>query len=88
MHSLGICHLDIKKENIGWSETYKKLVFLDFSFTFNTKSEIGEKTNTGFAGTYSYCSPEMKKLYWLGTTSEIDLYYNDLFCLQRAWKDF
>lgn len=57
MHSLGICHRDIKKENVGWSEAYEKLVFLDFSFTLSTKSKIGEKTQTRFAGTYNYSSP-------------------------------
>ena len=71
---------------MGWSDVYRKLVFLDFSFTLSVKSKIGEKTLTGFVGTYHYSSPEMKKLFWLGTNVEVDLYYNDLNCLERVWE--
>lgn len=29
----------------------------------------------------------MKKIFWLGSDANVDLYYNDLYCLQHAWKD-
>lgn len=33
MHSLQIVHCDIKKANIGYSDSLDKWVFLDFGFT-------------------------------------------------------
>ena len=81
MHSLRICHLDIKTENVGWSPAFQKFVFLDFSFTKIIKEKIGHKTFTGFYGTYNYCCPEMKKLFLLGEMSYVDLYLNDLYSL-------
>lgn len=46
MHNLQICHLDIKYENIGWSATFKKFVFLDFGLSMIVNEPIGKKTLT------------------------------------------
>ena len=85
MHSFNICHFDIKVDNIGWSEAYKKLIFFDFGMTEVVDAPQGFKTKTNFKGTYNFCSPEMKKLYHLKTHSFVDAYYNDLHCLQFSW---
>ena len=86
MHSLNICHMDIKPENVAWSEFFGKFVFLDFGFTSVLSEPAGNKSKTGFKGTYNYCSPEMKKLYYLKKQEYVDLYYNDLHCLELTWK--
>ena len=33
LHSLQICHIDIKVDNIAWSPSFHKFVFLDFGFS-------------------------------------------------------
>lgn len=81
MHTFNICHFDIKTDNIGWSYTFKKLVFLDFGLTEAVFESKGFKTSTDFKGTFRYCSPEMKKLYHLKQPLLIDTYYNDLYSL-------
>lgn len=86
MHNLNICHFDIKLENVGWSEAYKKFVFLDFGLTQAVFEPKGYKTKTNFRGTFRYCSPEMRKLYYIKNSSLIDPYYNDLHSLQITLK--
>ena len=65
LHSLHICHSDIKKPNVAWSFKKEKMVFIDFGFTNCYPQTVGEKTKTRFVGTFQYCSPEMKKLFLL-----------------------
>lgn len=84
MHMLGFYHGDIKYDNIGWSPKFKKFVFLDFGFSKFINEELGFKTASRFQGTYNYCSEEMKKLYISKKIAPVDLYYNDLHCLQRT----
>ena len=84
MHSLKFYHGDIKFDNIGWSSVYNKFVFLDFGFSKFIYEPLGLKTLARFQGTYNYCSEEMKKLYMLKRCAYVDLYYNDLHCLQRT----
>ncbi len=81
---LGFYHGDIKYDNIGWSPKFKKFVFLDFGFSKFIREQIGLKTVSHFQGTYNYCSDEMKKLYTLKKCASVDLYYNDLHCLQKT----
>jgi tRNA A-37 threonylcarbamoyl transferase component Bud32 len=33
MHTVQICHYDIKPENIVYSKKLKKMVFIDFGYT-------------------------------------------------------
>lgn len=55
MHSLNIIHGDIKLENVMWSSTFQKNVFIDFGLSRILKQSIGELTYTSFFGTYHYC---------------------------------
>ena len=87
MHSLGIVHMDIKPENIGWSNEFKKWVFLDFGLARFLNAKIGQKSETGFIGTFNYASQEMKQLYRLQKKGFVDLYYNDLFSLEESLKN-
>lgn len=80
MHSFNICHFDIKLDNIGWSSTFQKLVFLDFGMTEIIDVSQGYKKLITFRGTYNYCSAEMKKFYHLKVASFVDTYWNDLHC--------
>lgn len=59
MHDLNIIHGDIKTENIMWSETYKRNVFVDFGCSRLLSEKIGEKTFTYYFGTLGYSSKEM-----------------------------
>lgn len=82
LHTLQICHCDIKSENIAWSPSLERSVFLDFGLSRFLKENIGEMTHTGFIGTFSHTLPEMKKLHQLGKKGFIDIYYNDVFEMQ------
>ena len=84
LHSLHISHGDIKPDNIGWSNEKNKLVYLDFGFARYIREPIGEKTKTHFIGTYSYTLEEMKKAYILKQKNFVDIYYNDVFGLEKT----
>ena len=56
MHSVGFIHSDIKPENIAFSETSQKHVFLDFGLSSLRPEKKGEKSLVSFIGTLSYCS--------------------------------
>jgi serine/threonine protein kinase len=43
MHSLNIVHLDIKPQNIVYSNIYKKLVFIDFGMSECKYINFGKK---------------------------------------------
>lgn len=55
MHNLGIVHCDIKPENIMFSQSYQRNVFLDFGIAEICKQKIWNSTLTKFKGTYEYC---------------------------------
>jgi serine/threonine protein kinase len=57
MHEFKIVHLDIKPENIVWSEHYQKAVFIDFGFSDIIKEERGFKSLCTFKGTPNFASP-------------------------------
>ncbi len=65
LHYLQICHLDIKLDNIAWSPTFSKFVFIDYGFSKYVVEPINKKTKTKFIGSFGYASPEMKKLYFI-----------------------
>lgn len=77
--------MDIKNDNVGWSPTFNKFVFLDFNLTKVIVEDIGYMTFSSFVGSYLYSSPEMKKLYFLRPKGYVDLYYNDLYGLHLTW---
>lgn len=57
LHSLQFCHLDIKPDNIAWSPSYMKYVFIDFGFCRYVREAPGSKSRTKFIGTFNYASP-------------------------------
>ena len=83
MHRFGVVHLDINPENIMWSPSKKKPVFIDFGFSDVVREECGFKTLTSFHGTPTYASREMLKLFSLEyKEGYVDLFYNDLVCYE------
>ena len=57
LHSLQICHIDIKFDNVAWSPSFGKFVYIDYGFSKFVKEPIGQKSKTKFIGTFSYASP-------------------------------
>ena len=56
MHSFGFVHLDVKPENIAFSENLEKHIFLDFGLSKLISEKIGEKSLTQFVETLHFCS--------------------------------
>ena len=63
LHAFQIMHVDIKQANIMYSQLTEDLVFIDFGFSKLIKEKIGFKTKCSFAGSFSYCGPEMLSVY-------------------------
>lgn len=83
MHSFQIIHGDIKIDNIMWSPSHEKNVFIDFGLSKLLKEKVGQMTKTHYFGTYQYCSSEMKSLLIKNRTGFVDLYFNDLEAFRR-----
>jgi len=81
LHHFKIIHHDIKPENICFSHTFHKYVFIDFGLSKVIEEDIGEATLANFRGSLSYCSQEMFNTYLKNTAFMVDLYYNDAHCL-------
>ena len=88
MHHFKLVHQDVKLENIGWSTLREMFVFLDFGFSGFIQQAAGELSKTLYIGTFSYSSPEMRKLYFLKARGWVDLYYNDLYGVLRSSRIF
>ena len=84
LHSHKIIHMDMKPDNIMFSPTYQKLVFIDYGFSEIIEEEVGFKTLTRFHGTAQFASREMVALFAKGNDAKdsIDLYFNDLVGVQ------
>lgn len=64
MHKLKINHVDIKRENIMFSPSFKKSVFIDFGTTTYVKENKYEPTRImGAMGTLEYMGPEMQQAW-------------------------
>lgn len=63
LHALNIVHLDIKPENICFSQEWKKTVFVDYGFHKVIKEDLGFKTFTNFRGSMTFCSQEMLECF-------------------------
>ena len=85
MHRFKVIHLDINTNNIMWSPSKKKPVFIDFGFSDVIQEECGFKTLTSFHGTPTFASEEMLQLL-CGSFKEgyVDLYHNDLICFKET----
>jgi len=59
LHAFQIVHMDIKQANIMYSQLTEELVFIDYGFSRLIQEKIGFKTQCSFAGSFSYCGPEM-----------------------------
>lgn len=78
--------MDIKPDNLAFSPTFKKCVYIDYGLSLLLQTKIGYKTYTKFAGTLNYCSEEMKFTYFFQKGKFIDLYYNDSISLKKTLK--
>ena len=87
MHFLKIIHGDVKNDNLMYSPSFGKPVFIDFNCSRVVKEPIGCKTLTKFKGTQSYCYSEMKNLF-NQTIGYADLFYNDAYGLYESLKRF
>jgi serine/threonine protein kinase len=84
MHRFKIIHGDITDTNFMFSPVHGKVVFIDFGLSKIIADDCGFKTYTSFRGTPNFVSESMLNL--LGVSQKwdfIDLYYNDLVCLQN-----
>lgn len=52
MHSLNFVHLDLKPENIAYSNFFNRWIFLDFGLSEMNKQNIGYSTLTGYVGSF------------------------------------
>lgn len=82
MHGFNIVHTDIKVENIMFSPTYKKCVFIDFGLSKIIVEPIGFKSLTRFSGSLNYATEEMAALFHSSDEGPVDLYFNDVHCLK------
>lgn len=84
MHSFNLIHYDIKIENVGYSPSYKKFVYIDFGLSEIIFKTLGTKINMYFKGTPNYCSSQLAILERNGKKGYIDPYYNDLCCYKQT----
>ena len=63
LHQLHIVHQDIKPENIMYSPSHDRPVFIDFGLSRIISEEIGKNTLTNFIGTVDFWGPEMARRY-------------------------
>ena len=71
-----------------YSPSFKRLVFIDFGLSAFISEDTGFKTFTSFIGSINNCSPEMRQAYINKKKMHIDLYYNDLYCLEGSISNF
>jgi serine/threonine protein kinase len=56
MHFLKIIHFDIKPDNICYSPTQNRHIFIDLGLQKIVKEDLGKKTYTNFRGSLFFCS--------------------------------
>mmetsp|Transcript_20010 Transcript_20010/g.25308 ORF Transcript_20010/g.25308 Transcript_20010/m.25308 type:complete len:276 (-) Transcript_20010:57-884(-) len=59
LHEEGMCHLDLKLENIMYDRTKNQIKILDFGFSTNSKNSHGTKYHKIFRGSIHYVAPEI-----------------------------
>lgn len=68
----------MKEQNVGWSPSFKRWIFLDFGFAKFLRENIGYKSYGRFIGTYKYTLKQLQELFHLERPGKIDFYYNDM----------
>lgn len=86
LHKFHLIHMDIKPDNLMLSPTFRKAVFIDFGLSRFIREQISYQSMTKFSGSYNFCSPEMAECFLAKKRMPVDLYYNDLHCLQATIK--
>ena len=69
-----------------YSKAYEKYAFIDFGISEFRRQCPRHLMQTNFAGTYSYCTEEMKKIFKNRENSWVDLHYNDDYGLDLSVK--
>ena len=57
LHAFKIIHCDIKPDNIMFSPSYKKNVFIDFGLSQIIEESAGPQSLSNFRGSPQYSSP-------------------------------
>jgi len=78
--------MDIKMQNICFSPTLRRYVFIDYGLSRIISEVKGHKTLTRFRGSLLFCSKEMKECFKTGEERNIDLYYNDCASLIQIFS--
>ncbi len=85
MHRYKLMHMDIKMENIMFSWVHQKVVFIDFGLSKVIAEDCGFKSLTKFRGTMQFVCKEMLDLFTANDSmGRVDLYFNDLTCLNNV----
>jgi serine/threonine protein kinase len=84
LHNIGIVHRDIKVQNILWSRRLHRFVLCDFGLSTSITERLGQKTLTEFCGTWGCMSKQMEKLKKSPHKGLVDLFYNDIYGLNRV----
>jgi len=58
------------------------MVFIDFGLSRFIEESQGERTFTNYVGSINYWSPEMHQSFVSKRKIKVDLFYNDLYCLE------
>ena len=74
-------HRDVKVANFLWSSSKNKYVLIDYGLSKVIQEEENQKSYVGFAGSYNYCSPEIKKLYFIKERNWVNLYESDYYAM-------
>ncbi len=82
-----LVHIDIKPGNMMFSPFHQRMVFIDFGLSKLIAEKIGFKRITDFRGSLNYCSEEMKNCFVKDASMPVDLYYNDLCCLNKSVEE-
>lgn len=67
-----------------WSNSLKHEVFIDFGLSQIVKGGPGIKYPMTFKGSPNYCSYQMTSLMISPVGGYVDIYYNDVYCLNET----
>lgn len=85
LHKLNITHNDIKPENIIFSPSLNRLVFIDFGLSQSHQQPVGYMKMESGKGSLHYCCDDMKKLMLANNAAGyVDMYYNDIWAFNKT----